>query len=170
VLGRLEAHPDGTDGLVMALIDPGFRPLAGPPSLATCTRDVYPEDARFTADVALRVARVIASAAAHLHARGILHGDLYAHNILHDGAGRVFLGDFGAASFVSPADPVRARRLEQVEVRACGCLLEELAERTAPGVLRDGLAALAARCLGSVPALRPGFDEIVHHLDGLAAG
>jgi serine/threonine protein kinase len=132
---------------------------------------VYPADARFTPATALAIALGIAAAAAHLHQRGIVHGDLYAHNILHDGAGRVFLGDFGAASFVSPADPARARRLEQMEVRAFGCLLEELVAHLEPGsdATRAALAALHARCLAAEPLLRPGFDEIARHLDGLAA-
>lgn len=169
VLGEVTGHPAGTVGLAMALIDPAFRSLAGPPSLDTCTRDVYPAGACFTPAAALSIAGTIAAVAAHLHRRGIAHGDLYAHNILHDGAGRVFLGDFGAASFVSPADPARARRLEQVEVRAYGCLLEELVERLAPGAVRDGLDALRARCLTSTPAQRPGFEAIVGALAALGA-
>ena len=172
VLGRLEAHPDGTDGLVMALIDPGFRPLAGPPSLATCTRDVYPEDARFTADVALRVARVIASAAAHLHARGILHGDLYAHNILHCGEGRALLGDFGAASFFSPDDEGTADALQRIEVRAFGCLLEELVERCVAGPddeVCGALMALRDACLQPEQAARPSFADLEQALDRCGA-
>ena len=63
----------------------------------------------------------------------------------------------------------RARRLEQVEVRAYGCLLEELVERLAPGAVRDGLDALRARCLTSTPAQRPGFEAIVGALAALGA-
>ncbi|MDI9654543.1 lipopolysaccharide kinase InaA family protein, partial [Burkholderia cenocepacia] len=88
----------GTHGLVMALVDPALTNLAGPPSFASCTRDVYAADARFDPAQAVRIAHGIASVAGHLHARGIMHGDLYAHNILHDGAGGALLGDFGAAS------------------------------------------------------------------------
>ena len=35
----------------------------------------------------LAIAHGVAAAAAQLHQRGIVHGDLYAHNILHDAAG-----------------------------------------------------------------------------------
>ncbi len=167
VLGEVADHPADTAGLVMALIDPAFRSLAGPPSLDTCTRDVYPDGTRFTPAAALAIARGIAAAAAHLHRRGIVHGDLYAHNILHDGAGRVFLGDFGAASFVPPADPDRARRLAQLEVRAFGHLLEELVERLDAGDVSRALAALSTRCLSARPAARPGFDEIAGLLAAL---
>ncbi|MEI7776798.1 MAG: YraN family protein, partial [Verrucomicrobiota bacterium] len=41
VIGVLTGHPAGTSGLVMPWVDPGFRNLAGPPNLATCTRDIY---------------------------------------------------------------------------------------------------------------------------------
>ena len=170
VLGRLEAHPDATEGLVMALIDSGFRSLAGPPSLESCTRDIYPAGTRFTPEVALAIARGIASAAAHLHGRGILHGDLYAHNILHCGQGRVLLGDFGAASCVPPHDRQAAEALQRIELRAFGCLLEELlaacdeAEPASPA--RKLLAALQARCQADSPASRPLFAEVVQALAG----
>lgn len=170
VLGRLEAHPDATEGLVMALIDSGFRSLAGPPSLESCTRDIYPAGTRFTPEVALAIARGIASAAAHLHGRGILHGDLYAHNILHCGQGRVLLGDFGAASCVPPHDQQAAEALQRIEVRAFGCLLEELlaacseADRARPAL--QPLAALQARCLADSPDSRPLFAEVVQALAG----
>src|SRR5215207_11604456 len=81
VEGRLAHHPEATPGLVLGLLDARFRNLAGPPSLDSCTRDVYAEGAGWPVATALRLARGIASAAAQLHARGIVHGDLYAHNI-----------------------------------------------------------------------------------------
>jgi hypothetical protein len=84
------------------------------------------------------------------------------------GRGGFFWGISARRLFLA-GRPARARRLEQVEVRAYGCLLEELAGRAAPGVLRDG-PPLSRPVAWVVPALRPGFDEIVSHLDGLAAG
>jgi hypothetical protein len=62
VEGRIHGHPDGQHGLVMQLIDPSFRNLAALPSLASCSRDVYAEDCRFSAEVALNIAKGIASA------------------------------------------------------------------------------------------------------------
>jgi hypothetical protein len=158
--GRIVGHPDGAQGLVMPLIDPAFRVLAGPPSLDSCTRDVYAPDTRFTPAAARALAAGIASAAAHLHARGLMHGDLYAHNILHDGAGGARLGDFGAASF-HPAPMADA--LERIEVRAFGCLLEELSARC--GVADPTLQALQARCVQPRVASRPGFAEINAQID-----
>lgn len=166
ILGQLAGHPEGRQGLVMELIEPAFRSLAGPPSLDSCTRDVYPADTALSPAQALGIARGIASAAQQLHARGINHGDLYAHNILYHQDGRVLLGDFGAASFVPPGEPQLAAALERIELRAFGCLLEELAGHCppAPGV---ALAQLARRCLAPDPAARPPFFEVGEALAGL---
>ncbi|MGJ7492987.1 leucine-rich repeat-containing protein kinase family protein [Variovorax sp. ZT4R33] len=160
--GRVVGHPEGAQGLVMPLIDLAFHVLAGPPSLDSCTRDVYAPDTRFTPEATLALAAGMASAAAHLHAHGLMHGDLYAHNILHDSAGVALLGDFGAASF-HPAE--QAEALERIEVRAFGCLIEELGARcdTADPALR----ALQARCVEPTVASRPGFAEISAQLDAL---
>lgn len=173
VLGQVLAHPAARQGLAMPLIDPAFRVLAGPPSLASCTRDLYAPDTRFGPRVALRMALGVASAARQLHERGILHGDLYAHNILRSEAGQVLLGDFGAASFY-PADAGTRQGflLERIEVRALGCLLEELGERCT--VAGEGVAGLlqtlSAACLAEVPAARPGFAEIERQLAQALAG
>jgi hypothetical protein len=160
--GRVVGHPDGAQGLVMPLIDPAFRVLAGPPSLDSCTRDIYAPDTRFTPEAALALASGIASAAAHLHAHGLMHGDLYAHNILHDGRGGALLGDFGAASFHPAA---QAGALERIEVRAFGCLLEELLARC--GAANPALQALQARCAQPATSLRPGFAEISERIEAL---
>ncbi|PXW96117.1 leucine rich repeat (LRR) protein [Sphaerotilus hippei] len=159
VHGRLDAHPDGVDGLVLGLIDPVWRNLAGPPSLHSCTRDVYDPAWRLDVDRALRLAGDIASAAAHLHARGLVHGDLYAHNILwRADSGAALLGDFGAATFHRPDGSVLARTLQAMEVRALGLLLGELVQHldAVPGDPRAAaLEALATRCLHPVPLQRP---------------
>lgn len=129
VLGRVAGHPDDTAGLVMELIDPSFINLGALPSFDTCSRDVYAAHTRFTYDSALRIARGIASAAKHLHAQGICHGDLYAHNILYRDDGDCLLGDFGAACFYARDNSPQSRALQRIEVRAFGVLLGELLER-----------------------------------------
>ena len=168
VHGQIAHHPDGASGLVMALIDPRFRPLAGPPSLASCTRDVYDAETRFTLDAVIRLAGGIASAVQQLHARGIVHGDLYAHNILHDAQGQALLGDFGAASFFSLGDTALVQALQRVEVQAFSCLLEELLARCqAPAGAQATLVhlkALQARCAHDNPAERPLFAQIRQEL------
>jgi len=168
VHGRITHHPAGSEGLVMALVDPRFGNLAAPPSLDSCTRDVYDAATCFTPDAVLRLALDVASAAGQLHARGILHGDLYAHNILCADDGQALLGDFGAASFFSPDDGPQARAVQRIEVRAFACLLEELlACCTATADTHAALAMLTALqtdCACEDMARRPLFADIVQRL------
>ncbi|MFB3303173.1 protein kinase [Pseudomonas sp. AMR01] len=159
VQGRVIGHPDDGAALVMDLIDPSYRNLAALPSLASCTRDIYEPATHFSAEVALRMARGVASVAAHLHRHGITHGDLYGHNILWNAAGDCLLGDFGAASFHATADTLETRALQRIEVRAFGVLLGELLERV-DGVSDEALSALQARCCQPDVLARPGFEEI----------
>ncbi|PKH20429.1 protein kinase [Pseudomonas fluorescens] len=159
VQGRVSGHPDHQAALVMDLIDPSYRNLAALPSLASCTRDVYAPGTRFSLDVALRMARGIASVAAHLHRHGITHGDLYGHNILWNAAGDCLLGDFGAASFHATADTLETKALQRIEVRAFGVLLGELLARV-EGAAADELVELQLSCCQPQVLARPSFDEI----------
>lgn len=172
VLGPLADHPSSAPGLVMALIDPGFRTLAGPPSLDSCTRDCYAPETRFDVATAIRIALAIACAARHLHAQGLMHGDLYAHNILHNETGNALLGDFGAASFFIQDDQPQVQALQRLEVRAFACLLEELLARcTPPAEARhawEALAALKTTCLQEATHARPLFGEIELALNALS--
>jgi hypothetical protein len=155
---RIDGHPEGVEGLVMALVDSSFHTLAGPPSLASCTRDIYAADAQWPSGVALRIARDIASAMQHLHVRGILHGDLYAHNILWSAQGGGLLGDFGAAWMTGALEPTQTAALQRLEMRAFGCLLEELLDRCSDAP-PEAMAALKDRCMQSDVAARPSFAE-----------
>jgi hypothetical protein len=158
-VARLVDHPAHTQGLLMPLIPPGHVNLAGPPSLQTCTRDVYPPGFRLSSHLALGIARDVAEAVAHLHQRGVMHGDLYAHNILIDPVqGQARLGDLGAATRLPP-QPELCRRLFALEVRAFGCLLEELAAH-APTPASQALHALAQTCLYNNPGDRPEMADI----------
>jgi hypothetical protein len=111
----------------------------------------------------LAIAGGVASAARHLHSQGVMHGDLYGHNILHCEQGNALLGDFGGASLYAP-DAAHAPALQRLEVRAFGVLLEELLSRCdAPPAFqprREHLARLATSCLDVDPAARPLFAEI----------
>ncbi|MGY2400759.1 protein kinase [Pseudomonas sp. SDO5271_S396] len=166
VRGRVTEHPDGQAALVMDLIDPSYRNLAALPSLASCTRDIYAPSTRFSLEVALHMARGIASVAAHLHRHGITHGDLYGHNILWNEWGDCLLGDFGAASFHATADTLETRALQRIEVRAFGVLLGELLERIEDQAC-EALVALQTRCCQPDVLARPGFDEIEAILQAL---
>jgi serine/threonine protein kinase len=163
-IGRVSDHPQGCSALVMELIDPSFVNLAGPPSLETITRDIYPKNLRFHLAAVGRTLLGVAEAAAHLHGRGILHGDLYAHNILWQAdRHHALLGDFGAAS-LHDLRRDHALALQRVEVRAFGLLLDELLERcdeTKSGATWRLFQELRRACLAANPMERPLFQEIV---------
>ena len=129
VLGVLDAHPQGLQGLVLPRLAAHWAPLAAPPSMASCSRDVYTEGLRLPAAQAVAIARAAAAALAHLHAQGLMHGDLYAHNLLVDGQGGARLSDFGAASFLPLDDAARAEALRALDRRALQVLLDEIAAR-----------------------------------------
>ncbi len=175
VLGKLSHTLEGKAGLVFSFIPTDYEKLGNPPSLETCSRDTYSADTSFTLPVIVPIARSIASAATHLHANGILHGDLYAHNILRNGTGEAILSDFGAASFYDVTDAAMGQALERLEVRAFGCLLEDLLDRYAPtqGTLESDVAQferlrrLQQDCLQPVPASRPLFTDIHEALASL---
>lgn len=172
VIGKIIGHPADVEGLVMELISPDFRNLAGPPSLDSCTRDIYPEALMFDLSAVLSMANSIASVGGHLHRLGITHGDLYGHNILYSKEGRALIGDYGAASFYQTKDRTIADKLECLEVRAFGCLLEELTGRchvVSPELRKVicRLNDLTAACLSEEHSLRPDFDEITRFLCGV---
>lgn len=158
VEGQVTGHPQGARGLVMQLISPRFITLARPPSLASCTRDVY-DGTRLNVRTAQRIAAGIASACSHLHAHGINHGDLYAHNILWNENGESLLGDFGAAAFYP--DHQTGQVLERIEVRAFGIVLQELlacCDTDDPQVA--ALRGVQDRCLQPDLMSRPTFAEL----------
>lgn len=180
LLGKVINHPEAT-GLVLPLVSPDYKNLGNPPDFDSCTRDTYSADTAFSLPMILRIAEGIAAAAAHLHSRGIMHSDLYAHNILVNGAGHSLLGDFGAASFYdlsSCAD----QAIERLEVRAFGCLLEDLLDRCkredlfSPADSQvnsqvnsyleaiDSLRGLQQDCVNPVPSMRPLFIQICDSL------
>lgn len=170
VRGAVLHHPAGVKGLVMDLIDAAFGNLAQPPSLASCTRDSYPNGKHFKLDALLSIAQGIAAAARHLHERGILHGDLYGHNILHCRQGHSLLGDFGAASLFDQMAP-HAQLLQRFEVRAFGCLLEELTERCTASAseqhIMQRLEQMKIACLSETIVSRPLFAELERDLSAL---
>jgi serine/threonine protein kinase len=170
VLGKLSNEPQEKLGLVFSFIPPHYKNLGQPPDFDTCTRDTYSASTSFSLPVILRITKGIASAAAHLHALGIMHGDLYAHNILVDETGHCLLGDFGAASKYDKSDVVIGQSLERLEVRAFGCLLEDMLDRCTlqESSLHykavESLRCLQQECLNPVLSQRPQFTEIGERL------
>lgn len=164
VLGKLKNHPEEKPGLIFNLIPPEYKNLGQPPSFETCTRDTFPNGTVFSLKTLQIIATGIASAAAQLHARGILHGDLYAHNILINPEGKPLLGDFGAATRYERSDKKLAAWLESLEVKAFGYLLDDLLTRLEPEASNHPLCAafesLKQACLEENYSERPDFASI----------
>lgn len=165
----LTDHPQGTPGLLLPLIPSHYANLAGPPSLDSCTRDVYANGLCIPVPHLLRLAQDMAQALAHLHRRGVMHGDFYAHNILWDPAnGRALLSDFGAGTLLPVDQPVLSRALQALEVRSFGYLLEELVAHAAPAPghasTLAAVAVLARACLQTSPLDRPAMVDAADSL------
>jgi hypothetical protein len=156
VLSKLSG--DERLGLVLEYIPNIYRNLGLPPDFETCTRDTFSKETTFTPESILEVAKGIASAAAHLHARGVMHGDLYAHNILINDDDHCYLGDFGAASFYEP----HRKEFERIEVRAFGCLLEDMLSLCPikEGAIYTMLEELKEKCMNEAVEERPLFSEM----------
>ncbi|WP_299779285.1 leucine-rich repeat-containing protein kinase family protein [uncultured Formosa sp.] len=170
VLGNIKNHPENKSGLIMKLIDPTFINLGNPPSMKSCTRDVFENTTVFNSKKLLKVAKSIASVSAQLHSIGINHGDLYAHNILINDTANCLLGDFGAATFYDK-NTNQAHNIERVEVRAFGCLLEDMLnlipEDNITKKLKHWWDSLISDCFNPSVKSRPAFSEIVMRLRSL---
>ena len=164
VLAQVSKHPEGKDVLMLELISSSFYNLGLPPSLDTCSRDVYPSNFKLSTQASLKILKGMANAAVHMHERGIMHGDFYAHNIMIDKNNNSILGDFGGASYYEKEDLEIANNLEQLEVRAFGCLIEELlylSKHNNQDInIRDSLLQLQILCLNEIPKERPLFNQI----------
>lgn len=125
VKGVIQNHPQGVLGLVMPLLDANLKVLANPPNFETCSRDVYANDFSLTPQQAQLILNGITQAAEHLHAQGLMHGDLYAHNILWN-ADKAVLSDLGGASFLPLDKPDLTQKILKIEARALAVLAEEL--------------------------------------------
>ncbi len=156
VLAKIQG--DERLGLLLEYIPTVYQNLGLPPDFETCTRDTFHEEKTFSIETIQTVAKAIASAASHLHERGVMHGDLYAHNILINDKDHCYLGDFGAASFYEP----HQKKFEKIEVRAFGCLLEDMLSLcpVKEGKEYEVLAQLRKQCMNEKVEERPLFSEI----------
>tara|TARA_R110001592_G_scaffold104856_2_gene295007 strand:- start:3472 stop:4794 length:1323 start_codon:yes stop_codon:yes gene_type:complete len=113
-------------GLVMELIDKSFANLGLPPSLETCTRDTFNDDCHYSTHAILKIAQQMVSTLHHLHICKVSHGDVYAHNTMINKDADVLFGDFGAATNLAMLSDYQQKQIELIEVRALGCLIEDL--------------------------------------------
>ena len=139
-----------TGALIMEFLE-GYEGLARPPSMETCSRDVY-ERKRMSTENAKFIVQGMLQVLTKLHAKGICHGDFYGHNILVQDSDESFLvklSDFGAAFFYDTAAPY-AELVQRIEVRAFGVLVEEL--YTLSGGEDADLSELAKSCRSQIPS------------------
>jgi len=116
--------------LVMQLLTK-YEVFAGPPSMQSCSRDVYDSAAsgHMTLESAVSMIGSLLQALTKLHQNGLCHGDFYGHNILvsTDDRKRVWLTDFGAAFFYDQ-NHAYGTAIELIERRAFSHLVEEIAD------------------------------------------
>lgn len=170
IIGQLTGHPQGLKGVVMQLLDSHYKPLGLPPSLETCTRDVFNPDDCLLPNAAYSIAATVTSALCHLHSAGILHGDLYAHNTLVKKDGSTMLSDFGAASIWNQEDGKSWFTLERIEVAALGCLLQDISlllSRTGTHKQAIELERLSAQCTAEDIKIRPSVCEVLEQISNL---
>jgi hypothetical protein len=153
---------DGKEALILERISPDYRVLAGPPSLDSCTRDVYDITRRWS-DLEVKALLLQSlSVLAHLHAAGYVHGDFYGHNILWNGS-KMYLGDFGAASRIKDlGDP-----LCKVEVRAWLIFAYEILDQAENTSAFEGVRKILNDLECEEFARIPSFEELFQRLSFL---
>lgn len=154
-------------GLAMALIPPSFVSLGKPPSFATITRDTYRDDMLLSVPELWHLTSQVLAVMAHLHQQQVVHGDLYAHNMLVNPEFQLYLGDFGAATALDALPASQQQQMKQLEVRAFGYWLLDMLSVLNPAESTASLAAcavleqLAAQCLQPQVTSRPMFSQLV---------
>ncbi|ABI40479.1 serine/threonine protein kinase [Shewanella sp. MR-4] len=166
---KVLAHISQKDqlGLVMALIPQGFYNLGLPPSLETCTRDTFKGGTEFSLKGIAKIAQQLAETLAHMHAQQISHGDVYAHNMMINPQMALLFGDFGAASNLAKLPPLARDAMQAIEVRALGCLIDDLlpfAGADEDEAMRAQLRQLKDLCMQPDLSCRPRFTDIAKTL------
>lgn len=156
----------GESGLVMELIPSHYQNLGLPPSMDTCTRDTFSDESQFELQTILLTLKQMASGLTHLHQNQISHGDIYAHNTMYSANAEILFGDFGAATNLRQLPLLQREAMEAIEVRALGCLIEDLLEHClqrptdAEQTVLAELLQLKLACLQPNLGFRPRFKEV----------
>lgn len=112
--------------LVMELIPNHYFNLGLPPTLETCTRDVFKPDFTLSVTQIEKIVDQMMDVFNHLHTNKVCHGDLYAHNVLINDQGEMIFGDFGAASVYDYLSETQQRGVRKVEARALSHFIDDL--------------------------------------------
>lgn len=159
-------------GLVLEFVD--AIPLAEKPNSQSLLRCRWNDGILFSLNFVCNVAAGVASALEHMHARGVLHGDVYAHNVLVDTDGNATLCDYGASSAYSKNSALSSV-YEGMETRAFGLLLRDLIQRV--DIAFEGMEAsldaqkqillIIQQCTTGTPESRPRISVIARKLKSL---
>ena len=163
IIGKTDDPYESKTGLVMELIPKHYINLGNPPSLKTCTRDVFDNNLQLSNIQIINILTSISSVANHLHQKGIMHGDLYAHNMLIDESGKTLFGDFGAATRYDLVDSAFSNGMERIEVSAFGYLVDDLLSLYTSkdqDTFYHALTALKESCHLADVSSRPNFEQI----------
>lgn len=117
---------DKGSAALMHLIPTGYENLGQPPSLESCSRDVFPESLVLTSETVAALVSQLERAVNYLHEHEIAHGDIYAHNVLVDESYHLLFGDFGASSDFSYLTAEIKEQVKKIEKRALGYFIEDL--------------------------------------------
>ncbi|KLN63941.1 leucine-rich repeat-containing protein kinase family protein [Vibrio sp. VPAP30] len=121
-----QVNEDNHLALVMELIPDSYFNLGLPPTLQTCTRDVFKQDFTLSVSQIEKIVEQMMGVFNHLHDNKVCHGDLYAHNVLINEQGEMIFGDFGAASVYDYLTETQQRGIRKVEARALGHFIDDL--------------------------------------------
>ena len=121
VIGYLyEEKIENINGIIMPLFKE-YNPIGLPPTFDTVTRDFYEKKIKNPR----YIIEQIESVTNHLHTNNIIHGDLYAHNIIYNiNKNHSVLTDFGASFFID--DKYLLNKFIIIEKRALNILKQEL--------------------------------------------
>lgn len=112
--------------LVMELIPDDYFNLGLPPTLETCTRDVFKAGFTLSVKQIEKIVDQMLDVFNHLHDNRVCHGDLYAHNVLINELGEMIFGDFGAASVYDYLNEAQQRGVRKIEARALSHFIDDL--------------------------------------------
>ncbi|WP_233008235.1 leucine-rich repeat-containing protein kinase family protein [Rheinheimera faecalis] len=150
-------------GLVMELVPASFSVLGQPPSFNTCTRDTFTQGQNLTLLKLKQLAQQVVNVMAHLHQKQIVHGDLYAHNMLVNEDQQLYLGDFGAATAFHALPQKQQQLFCALEVRAFGYWLldmQSLLSVDESAEFEQRFAAVVQLSMQQKVSSRPGFQQL----------
>lgn len=167
---RVLSHVNDSDqlGLVMELISSDYKNLGLPPSLKSCTRDTFEPDTVLTSSDVLKITHQMADILLHMHQQGISHGDIYAHNTMHDAENNILFGDFGAATNLDRLSVEQRTKMQLIEVRGFGCFMDDLLTLVEKKDTLSGVLTNISRCaMDEMLEKRLGFSYLVNELNTL---